>query len=199
MRNFINSTLIALIITLTTLTTCAFAQDLPSNEEVIEAIIDFQEEVKAMASLGGAWAQYPPNMDLIGTFPITDTRSVKVTEIFKKDNRYTLFGYPAHLRSDRNSGFYGPKVAKAYGTPIHFSIGPDGYMGTIVLAHEIAHSFGMGEEDADYFAASISYDLWDFAEYYLTNEESWSDHSKGSKDYLPAAQRLQLMAIMAFM
>ena len=172
-------------------------QNLPSNEVVESAIIDFQEEVKAFEVLGDEWGRYMGMIEELNQLPIVDKRRDKVTDLFIKVNKYTLFGYPTHIRSDRNSAFYNDLVAKKYGSQVSFGIGPDGFMGKIVLAHEIGHSFGYGEADADYFAASTDYDMWDLAEYYLTKKDptDWDSLEKGSKDYLPNGIRLRLMAI----
>lgn len=173
------------------------AMTLPSNEVIEEAIIDFQEEVKAFETLGDEWGRYMGMVEELNQLPITDKRRDKVTDLFKRVNKYTLMGYPAHIRLDRNSAFYSALVAKKYGSEVSFGIGPDGFMGKIVLAHEIGHSFGYGEADADYFAASTEYDFWDLAQYYFTKQDpaDWDTTSSSGKDYLPNATRLYLMSI----
>lgn len=170
---------------------------LPSNTAVEKAIIDFQEEVRSFEELGDEWGRYMGMIEELNQLPILDKRRDRVTDLFKRVNKYTLMGYPAHIRADRNSAFYNHLAAENYGSQVSFGIGPDGFMGKIVLAHEIGHSFGMGEEDADYFAASTDYDLWDLAEYYLTKKDpkDWDLATSSGKDYLPSRTRFNLMAI----
>tara|TARA_Y100000034_G_C6891917_1_gene410486 strand:+ start:105 stop:701 length:597 start_codon:yes stop_codon:yes gene_type:complete len=166
---------------------------LPSFAAVEEGINTFLSEVHGHEGIEG----FERNINMFDVItperPIVDVRGAK--EFMAQDNPYTLMGVPARLTTRRNSYFFGKRAQKAFGLDAHFNLGPEGYMGKIVLAHEIGHIYGLGEVDADIFAAAYAqHGVWDLAEYYLMTEEGYWEDSTTDNDYLPNQARLQLMA-----
>jgi hypothetical protein len=171
---------------------CGQAQVLPPFSKVEGAIAVFLSEVHGHEGVGG-FERRRNMFDVINDpmRPVLDVRGAK--ELMGRHNPYTLMGYPARLTTRKNSYFLGSRAQKALGLEAHFNIGPGAYMGKIVLAHEIGHTFGLNEVEADVFAAAYSqHDVWDLAEYYLLHPGGWGEEAGG--DYLPAAARLQLIA-----
>lgn len=168
------------------------AQAFPTLSKVERAISEFLSEVYGHEGLEG-FTRRRNMFDVINDpmRPVLDVRGAK--ELMGRHNPYTLMGYPARLTTRKNSYFLGSQAQKALGLEAHFNIGPGAYMGKIVLAHEIGHTFGLDEVEADVFAAAYAqHDVWDLAEYYLMHPEGWGEEAGG--DYLPPAARLQLMA-----
>jgi len=168
--------------------------ELPSFNTVEEGIDTFLAEVHGHEGIEG----FERNISMFDVItpdrPIVDVWGAK--EFFSQENPYSLMGYPARLTTRKNSYFFGERAQKAFNLGPHFNIGPGGYMGRIVLAHEIGHTYGLGEVDADVFAAAYAqHDAWDLAEYFMLHPEQgyWEDTASGG-DYLPTQDRLRLMA-----
>lgn len=178
-----------------TVSACDIHHQLPTFNEVEEGIADFLSEVFGHSKMEG----FERNISMFDVVtdpnrPIVDVWGAK--EFFAQENPYTLMGYPARLTTRKNSYFFGEKAQKALNIGPHFNIGPGAYMSKIVLAHEIGHTYGLNEVEADIFAATYAqHDIWDLAEYYLAHpEEGYWENASSNNDYLPTQSRIRLMA-----
>lgn len=184
------------------------ATPLPTFEQVTYAISDFQSEVYGHQDMDG-FRRYRNMFDVNAdeSRPIVDSWGA-MELMTARHNNYTLMGYPARITTRNNSHFLGERAVKHFNklganTSKHFSIGPGAMMGKLVLAHEIAHTFGLNEVEADVFATAYAgHNAWDVAEYYLkTGEGMTSDdidahwaNEKPNGDYLSPRDRLALQA-----